>query len=258
MSSTQAHPEFQVVRFKSGKLTLEVLTKPGAVTKYRKGQLGLDNVLVSEEIFKQPYNKGEKPKENELKDALGTEVLADCIKLILEKGELQLTAAERREKVDLKKSEIVNYIHKYYIDPRSKTPHPVVRIEAALEEIKAKIDADTPAERQIADILKKLPDVLPIKKCEIRGILTVPNKHVGSVMGVLSKLVSVEKESYNADGCVMTVSLVPGDYDILLSDLQKVTKGEFQFDIEGQEALKTADEVDAAKGKGKGKGKGKK
>jgi hypothetical protein len=52
------------------------------------------------------------------------------------KGELQLTAAERQEKIDKKRKEIVNYIHKYYIDPKTKLPHPVVRIEGAIDEIK--------------------------------------------------------------------------------------------------------------------------
>lgn len=30
----------------------------------------------------------------------------------------------------------MNYIHKYYIDPRAKTPHPPARIENALDELK--------------------------------------------------------------------------------------------------------------------------
>jgi ribosome maturation protein Sdo1 len=42
----------QIVRYKSGKTTYEVLTKQGTVLKYRKKQIGsLDNVLMSEEVF---------------------------------------------------------------------------------------------------------------------------------------------------------------------------------------------------------------
>lgn len=33
---------------------------------------------------------------------------------------------------------------------------------------------------------------------------------------------------------VMEISLVPGDYDVLMSELNRVTKGEFQFDVQGQ------------------------
>lgn len=63
----------------------------------------------------------------------------ECAKIICLKGELQLTAAERQEKVDKKKKEIVNYIHKYYIDPKTKFPHPVVRIESAIDETKVRL-----------------------------------------------------------------------------------------------------------------------
>ena len=32
--------------------------------------------------------------------------------------------------------DLVNYIHKYYIDPKSKLPHPTARIVLAIEEAK--------------------------------------------------------------------------------------------------------------------------
>ena len=47
-----------------------------------------------------------------------------------------MTAAERKAKTEKKRAEIINYIHKYYVDPKTKLPHPVVRIDAALTEMK--------------------------------------------------------------------------------------------------------------------------
>lgn len=41
---------FQVVRYKGAKHTFEVMTKPGTVLKWREGQLGLDNVLMSDVV----------------------------------------------------------------------------------------------------------------------------------------------------------------------------------------------------------------
>jgi len=67
----------------------------------------------------------------------------------------------------------VNYVHKYYIDPRTKTPHPVLRIENAFEELKITVDPDAPAERQLQEkVLRRLPEVLPIRKTEMCGTLT--------------------------------------------------------------------------------------
>lgn len=41
----------QIVKYKAGKNTFEVLTKTGTVLKFRKGQLGsIDNVLLADEV----------------------------------------------------------------------------------------------------------------------------------------------------------------------------------------------------------------
>ena len=98
----------QIVRYKHGKLHFEVLTKPGAVLKFRNGNLGWDNVLASDTVFKNSQ-KAEKPSGAELayghfvnspSEAFGTENEEECAKIIVDKGELQLSAAERKEKVD--------------------------------------------------------------------------------------------------------------------------------------------------------------
>jgi ribosome maturation protein Sdo1 len=66
---------------------------------------------------------------------------------------------------------LVTYLNKYFVDPKTKTPHPITRIENALETIKARIDPDIPTDRQIADLLKKLPGVISLKKQEVEGTL---------------------------------------------------------------------------------------
>mmetsp|Transcript_23611 Transcript_23611/g.40611 ORF Transcript_23611/g.40611 Transcript_23611/m.40611 type:complete len:273 (-) Transcript_23611:511-1329(-) len=269
MSST---PSFQLVKHKVGKTNFEILTKPGAALKFKDGKLGFDNVLVTDVIFKNQA-KGDKANSAELISAFGTDNEAEVAKQILDKGELQLSQAERTDKVVKKRAEIVNYLHKYYIDPRTNTPHPVTRIELALDELKIRIDPDQPAERQAQDALKKLPDVIPIKKSEIEGEVILPHKFLAQCTGVIGKWATVRSQSYNTDGCTMQVSLVPGDYDAFTADLQRITKGEFQFNIQGQAAKMASgqeDEGSSKKGKGKagaggggagaaggGKGKGK-
>lgn len=67
----------------------------------------------------------------------------------------------------------------------------------------------------------------------MEGRLTVPNKMLGQVQGIISKYCTVRGETYTADGCAMEVALVPGDYDLLLADMNRITKGDFQFEIAG-------------------------
>ena len=122
----------------------------------------------------------------------------------------------------------MNYVHKYYVDPRTKLPHPVLRIENAFDELKVNVDPDQPADRQLQEkVLRRLPEVLPIKKCEMAGTLSglysihfpraqahffllVPHAVLGQATGVIRKFAAISSENYNADGCVMEISFVPG------------------------------------------------
>jgi ribosome maturation protein SDO1 len=42
-------------------------------------------------------------------------------------------------------------IHRICIEPKSGLPHPIIRIENAMEEAKVKIDENKPAEDQISE-----------------------------------------------------------------------------------------------------------
>jgi len=224
---------FQIVRLKKGKGHFEVMVKPGTVMQYRKGELGYDNVVVLEEIFKN-QTKAEKASASDLVAGFETDNLRQCIEIVLQKGDVQLTAAERKAKVDNKRRKIVHYIHKYYVNPQSKLPHPVARIENALEEMRYRVDGDTPTERQIQDVLKRLSEFIPITKMEIIGRLSVPHKHMGQVPSVLRKYnINASSERWGDEGCVMEISLVPGDYDAFLGDMNNTFSGEYQFEVEG-------------------------
>jgi ribosome maturation protein Sdo1 len=42
--------EYQVVRYKAGKITFELLTKPGNALKFKEGKVVWDNVTFSDEV----------------------------------------------------------------------------------------------------------------------------------------------------------------------------------------------------------------
>jgi len=106
----------------------------------------------------------------------------------------------------------------------------------------------------VQDIVKRLPEVMPIKKVEMVGNLFVPHKFLGQAQGIIHKYGNVSRENYTNEGCAMEISFVPGDYDAIMADLHKATSGTFTFDLPGQENAQAADD---GKGKGKKGGKGK-
>ena len=153
-----------VVKLKQNNITLEVLTIPGSMKSYREGNMKLESVLVVEEVFSNS-SKFQKAKNTDLKKCCGVTDKMEAIKIILDQGTFPLNKKEMQEMVTHKKDEIINYIHKYYHDPRPEIviPHPVSRIESALDNMKVRIDPFQSTDQQIREIIKRMPEFLPIK-----------------------------------------------------------------------------------------------
>ena len=111
-----------------------------------------------------------------------------------------------------KRLQVVQYLAKYYIDPMTKKPHPVVHLENLLEQAKVKVDLDTPVDEIVKKNMPKMLEIMKLKRSEIEGRLIVPNAVVGQAQGAIRKYCQVRNENYTADGCVMQVSLTPGDF----------------------------------------------
>lgn len=109
----------QVVKHKVGKITFEIGTKKGSVLLFKQGSVTFDQVLDSDVIWKD-LKKGDRASKEELIAAYGTDDTKKVAEQIVLKGELQLTDQERKDIVSKKRAEIINYIHKYYVDPKTK------------------------------------------------------------------------------------------------------------------------------------------
>ena len=142
------------------------------------------------------------------------------------------------------------------MDPKTKLPHPLTRIEAALGDIKGlRIHPDEPAEQQAKAIKKQLKDIIPLKSNALEGTIIVPHAFLGQSQGVIHGLCTVSKEEYTGTGCKMRVALVASDLQKLLSELNRVGKGEINFELDGGEALQQPVGGENG-GKKKKKGKG--
>ena len=146
-----AHPQqiydrerlsLNIVRLKKGGENFEImLSDPDLALKFRQGDESIDvaAVLQSEHIFKDA-KKGELASEPKIQQLFGTTKIVDVCKNIIKEGEFHLTADQKRELIDKKQKEIVEYIHMHAMDPNTKLPHPKQRIELAMEEGKIRID----------------------------------------------------------------------------------------------------------------------
>jgi ribosome maturation protein SDO1 len=153
-----------VCKLKKNGNIYEILCKPGTINLYRQNKLGIDNTIISDEIFSNS-SKFNKVTQASLKKDFGTDNKLECIKIILKDGVFPLTKEEITTLNDAKRKEIINYLHKYYLDPRvvPAIPHPESRLDTVLDQMKIKVDYNISLERQLRDILKFLPEFIPIK-----------------------------------------------------------------------------------------------
>ena len=222
---------YQIVKLKQDKNTFELLTKPGKALKFREGKCGWNEVLFSDEIYKNP-SKGERFTGKELNKTFGTENLEEVAKIIIEKGELQLSAQERKEKMEQIRNGIVTYISQYYIDPKIKNAIPRTRVEAAMESLKFRIDSDLPVEKQALDLVKKFPNIgLVVKKVETLVTLTIPYQYLHQTKAIIYGNARIQGQKQTDEGIEYQVSMIPGDYDKIISSLNKVTKGDYQMKL---------------------------
>ena len=98
-----------------------------------------------------------------------------AIEEILRKGDFQLSTAERKQKVDEKRAQIIAFIAQNYMEPKTARAIPQTRIENGMEQIKGlKIDPFRSAATQADEICKKLKDMFPMVKNEVYGTVSVP------------------------------------------------------------------------------------
>ena len=107
----------------------------------------------------------DKAKSSDIKKVCETDNKPDAIKFILDNGEFALNKKEMQEMQQHRRGEILNYLHKYYQDPRGETimPHPVERFDNVLTKLKVNIDPHIPAEQQVKLLIKKLQLELPLR-----------------------------------------------------------------------------------------------
>jgi len=208
----------------------EILVDCENALKLRRGEnIFLDDVLATDEIFKD-VKKGE--KASNLAKFFNTEDKKEIAKKIIQKGDVQLTSEYKQKLRDEKKKKIINLIHSNAVNPENSLPHPVTRIEIALNDAKVRIDEYKSAEEQMKDIIDKLRPILPIKY-EIREIaIRIPSQYAGKSFSVVKKYGKMLREEWGNDGSLLVALEIPGGLQMELIDkLNDITRGSVEVKI---------------------------
>ena len=161
-----------------------------------------------------------------MRKAFGTTETLKIADIILKKGTLQLTTEQRRKMVEDKRKQIIDFISRQAVDPKTNLPHPPLRIENAMEQIHYPIDPYKPVEEQARDIVKLLRPILPLKIEQISVSVQIPAEHSARAYGAVKNFGTIKREEWRADGSWHGIVEVPaGSYASFLNKLGEVTKG---------------------------------
>lgn len=221
--------KFTVARLILGGDKFELLVKPDPALEYKMGKRSdISGALVSDEIYSDA-NRGSRASSEKLMKHFKTTDSVDIAKQILAKGELNLTTDQRRKMVEEKKRQIVQFINRSFVDPKTHLPHPIVRIEAAMEEVRVPIDPFRRVDDQAKTIVDALRKILPLKSETIKLTITVPPQYAAQSYSVLKSTGDLQSEEWLADGSLRaTLDINASIKGQFLDRLGTVTKGSAQ------------------------------
>ncbi len=219
-----------LARIKKFGMNFEISVDPDKALEYKAGNATLREVLNSDQIFIDA-KKGEIAKESDLQTAFQTSNPEEVADIILKKGEIQLTAEHRSEERKQKLTKLIHLININAVDPKTNLPHPVTRIELALEQAKVQIDYNKTIEEQLDTIIKQLMPILPISIQTKLLIITVPAVHAGKAYGAIQSKHKLLQDNWLNNGDWQTKIEVPaGLYQDTIDFLNSLTHGEVQIE----------------------------
>jgi len=224
--------EYVIARVEKSGEKFEILVKPEAVQKVRDGKdVDLLKGLAIDEIFKDAH-KGSKASEDKMAEFFGTTEPLAVAKQIIQRGEIQLTTEQRRQMLEAKRKQIVQYIAANAINPQTSTPHPPQRIENAMEEAKVHIDPFKPIEEQVKEVLDALRPLIPIRFEKVRIAVKLSAEDSAKSYGDIKGYGTILKEEWSPTGAWLGVVEMPAGLQTdFLERLNAKTKGNVETRI---------------------------
>lgn len=212
----------------------EILVKPEPAFKFREGgNVSLDDVLWTDTVYRD-HRRGLKASPEALKKAFGTDDPRRVAEIILRRGEIQLTSEQRRRLIEAKRRQIINYIARNAVDPKTGKPIPEKRIEAAMEELRIGVDPFKDAEAQAVEVVKKLARVMPIKLARALLEVVIPPPHSGRAYREIQRLGEVKKSDWLPDGSLKVELEIPAGAQVeVVNKIQSIARGSASITVKG-------------------------
>ena len=173
-----------VARLETHGERFEILVDPDLAVKIRHGEaVDIEDAVAAIFIFENA-SRAEKSSDESLQKVFQTTDFETIARRIIEKGEIHLTSEQRRHLIEEKRGQVITFIARHAINPQTGLPHPPTRIEMAMEEAKVTIDPFKSLDDSVAETMKALRPLIPIRFEEVRVAVRIPPEYRGeSVRG---------------------------------------------------------------------------
>ncbi|PSQ29572.1 ribosome assembly factor SBDS [Halobacteriales archaeon SW_10_68_16] len=226
--------EAVTARLESHGERFEVLVDPDAALAISRGEFegDLADVIAAEDVF-EDASRGDRPPENALEEVFGTTDPLEIIPEVIKRGEIQITAEQRREMQEQKRKQLIDRIARNAVNPQmDDAPHPPDRIESALEETDFRVDPMEPVESQVDEALDELRPVIPIRFDTVTVAVQLPADYAGSGQAKVREFGDLEREEWQADGSWIGVLEFPAGLQNDFYDLvNEVSSGNAEIKI---------------------------
>jgi ribosome maturation protein SDO1 len=210
----------------------EIMVKPDPALDYKLGKKkDISAVLISDDIYTDS-GKGTRPSTEKLLKAFNTEDQTVIAEIILQKGDLNLTTDQRRKMIEEKRKQIVHFIAKTYVDPRTHLPHPPLRIEQAMKDGRVSVDPQKNIDEQVKDIVEKLRSIIALKSENLELEIIIPAQFASQSYAVLKSVGSLKKEEWQNNGSLKAILEIPAAARPNVIDrLGSITKGSATVEV---------------------------
>ncbi|MDD1709027.1 MAG: ribosome assembly factor SBDS [Methanoregulaceae archaeon] len=224
-----------VARLESHGEKFELLVDPDLAVRFRQGeQMELEDMVAALSIFENS-SRGTRASEESLKKVFNTTEFPTVATRIIQKGEIHLTAEQRRHMIGEKRRQVITFIARNAVNPQTGLPHPPQRIEMAMDEARVNIDLYKSVDEQVKETVKALRPILPIRFEEVRIAVRIPPDFASKAYGEIQPVAQMEKDEWQKDGSWICIVRIPAGIQSDFYDLiNRITRGQGEVRIINQ------------------------
>ncbi|MBS3067040.1 ribosome assembly factor SBDS [Candidatus Pacearchaeota archaeon] len=212
-----------IARIKVGGKHFEILVDVDKALALKKGgDVSINEVLAVDRIFTDA-KKGDNASSKDLEEAFKTQDSGEVATQIIKRGDIEIPIEYKHKELSDKAKQIVNFLSKNSVDPRTGRPYTPERIENAIKESGVNI-TNKPIDSQLKEITEKIAKIIPLKIETKKVKITIPARYSGQAYGIVQTY--KEKEEWMNNGDLEIVLNIPVGLQMEFYDkLNAVTHG---------------------------------